>query len=89
MNRQRKAKVVTGAMLEMAVQLGVIASNPVRGTVSIVRPKTEPQALTVDVMDAARAAVRTWMAKERPGPKATHDMADLIDVMLGTGARDR
>ena len=86
-NRQRKAKVVTGAMLEMAVELGVVASNPVRGTASIVRPKSEARALTLDEIDAARAAVRTWMAKDRPGPKATDDMADLIEVLLGTGAR--
>ena len=71
----------------MAVKLGVIASNPMRGTASIVRTKTEARALTLDEIDTARAAVRTWMAKDRPGPKATHDMADLIDVMLGTGAR--
>lgn len=86
-NRQRKAKVVTGAILEIAVKLGVITSNPVRGTASVVRPKTEARALTLDEIDTARAAVRTWMAMDRPGPKATHDMADLIDVMLGTGAR--
>ena len=27
------------------------------------------------------------MAKDRPGPKASGDMADIIDLMLATGAR--
>ena len=31
--------------------------------------------------------VRAWMAKDRPGPKPTSDMADIIDLMLATGAR--
>jgi len=32
-------------------------------------------------------ALRAWTTKERPGPKATSDMADIIDLMLATGAR--
>jgi hypothetical protein len=27
------------------------------------------------------------MAKDGPGPKPTSDMADIIDLMLATGAR--
>jgi hypothetical protein len=40
-NRQRKAKVVTGAMLNTAIEAGALASNPVRGSMSVSRPKTE------------------------------------------------
>jgi integrase len=32
------------------------------------------------------SAVRAWMAKDGPGPKPTSDMADMIDLMLATGA---
>ena len=34
-----------------------------------------------------RAAVRRWVNADRPGPKATGDMADIIDLMLATGCR--
>jgi integrase len=86
-NRRRKAKVVTGAMLELAIGFGALETNPVRGTASVVRPKTDPRPpLTVDEIETVRAAVRTWMTADRPGPKASTDMADSIDLMLATGA---
>lgn len=86
-NRQRKAKVVTGAMLDEAVRQGALASNPVRGSMSVIRPKNEARALTLAELETVRTAVRAWMTKDRPGPKASGDMADIIDLMLATGAR--
>lgn len=86
-NRQRKAKVVTGAMLDEAVKSGAIASNPVRRSMSVKRPKTQTAGLGSSEVTAVRTAVQTWMDEKRPGPRATDDMADIIDVMLGTGAR--
>lgn len=35
LNRQRKAKVVTGAMLDTAIVRGAFMANPVRGSLSI------------------------------------------------------
>jgi integrase len=86
-NLRRKAKVVTGAMLDVAVDLAALPANPVRGSMSVRRPKTERRALTLDDLDRVRAAVRAWASKDRPGPKSSSDMADLIDLMLATGAR--
>lgn len=86
-NRRRKAKVVTGAMLDVAVGLGALETNPMRGTASVVRPKTETRRLSLDEVDAVRSTVRAWMTTERPGPKATSDMADVVDLILATGAR--
>ena len=86
-NRQRKAKVVTGAMLDEAVKSGAIALNPVRRSMSVKRPKTRAAELRSSEVEAVRAAVQAWMDEKRPGPRATDDMADIIDVMLGTGAR--
>lgn len=87
-NRQRKAKVIMGAMLDACVAAGAIASNPVRGSLSVSRPKTAPpRALTLADLEAARAAVRRWMTKDRPGPKSSEDLVDIIDLMLGTGAQ--
>ena len=87
LNAQRKAKVVFGAMLDAAVAHGVLRANPVRGSLSISRPKTAPRALTQTEVEAVRAAVRAWLGKERSGPKSSADMADIVDLMLATGAR--
>lgn len=87
LNRQRKAKVITGAMLELAVRLDALAVNPARQTASVQRPKAETRSLTPNDLVTVRTAVRAWMAKDRPGPKATTDMADIVDLMLATGAR--
>jgi integrase len=86
-NRQRKAKVVAGAMFDAAVALGAMNHNPVRGSVSISRPKVTARPLTTDELDEVRAALRAWLGKERPGPKSSEDMADIIELMLTTGAR--
>lgn len=86
-NRQRKAKVVLGAMLDLAVRHDAIAVNPARNTARIHRPKLETRALRVEDLGALRAAVGAWMDKQRPGPTPTSDMADIVDLMLATGCR--
>lgn len=86
-NRQRKAKVVLGAMLDLAVRHDAIPTNPARGTTRVHRPKQETRALRVEDLVAIRAAVRQWVTTDRPGPRATSDMADIIDLMLATGCR--
>jgi integrase len=86
-NGQRKAKVVTGAMLDTAVELGALTVNPVRGSLSISRPASDHRSLTTSELESVRAAVRAWLGKERSGPKSSGDIADIIEVMLATGAR--
>lgn len=56
-NRQRKAKVVLGAMLDMAVRHDAIAVNPVRTTARLRRTKPEARVLTVEDLHAVRHAV--------------------------------
>ena len=86
-NRQRKAKVVLGSMLDLAVRHDAIPLNPARNTSRIHRPKQETKALRVEDLTEIRAAVRRWVNQERPGPKATQDMGDIVDLMLATGCR--
>lgn len=86
-NRQRKAKVVLGAMLDIAVRHDAIPTNPARATTRVHRPKQETRALRVEDMVEIRAAVRRWVNSDRPGPKASGDMPDIIDLMLATGCR--
>lgn len=87
LNRQRKAKVVTGAMLDAAVEHGALAINPVRGSLSISRPAIDHRFLTTAELDAVRAALRAWLGKQRSGPRGSGDIADIIEMMLATGAR--
>lgn len=86
-SRQRKTKVVLGAMLGMAVRHDALAVNPVQQTSRIHREKSETRSLSLEDLNTVRSALRTWTAKQRPGPKATNDMGDIVDLMLATGAR--
>jgi integrase len=86
-SRQRKAKVVLGAMLGLAVRHDALAVNPVQQTSRVYRERSEPRSLSIADVVTVRAALRAWTDKDRSGPKASSDMADIIDLMLATGAR--
>jgi integrase len=86
-DRQRKAKVVLGAMIDLAVRHDALAVNPVRQTSRARRTKNETRSLTIEDLATVRAAIRAWMANDSPGPRPSNDMADIIDLMLATGAR--
>lgn len=86
-SRQRKTKVVMGAMLGMAVRHDALAVNPVQQTSRIHREKSETRSLTLEDLNTVRSALRTWTTKQRPGPKASSGMGDIIDLMLATDAR--
>ena len=86
-SRQRKAKVVLGAMLGLAVRHDALAVNPVQQTSRIHRERSEPRSLTLEDLSAVRKALGAWTTERRPEPKASGDMADIIDLMLATGAR--
>ena len=79
--------MVMGAMLGLAVRHDALVVNPIQQTSRIHREKSETRSLTLEDLETVRTALRTWAEKERPGPKASSDMADIIDLMLATGAR--
>jgi integrase len=87
LNGQRKAKVILGAMLDFAIAYGPLADNPVRGSLSISRSPAFHHLLSPGEVASVQAAVRAWLCKERPGPRSSGDMADVIEVMLASGAR--
>lgn len=86
-NRQRKAKVVLGAMLDFAVNESALLSNPARGSLRISRPPASKPTLTAAQLARIHAAIRGSLGKQRPGPRSSDDMGDIIEVMLGAGAR--
>ena len=83
------AKVVLGLMFALAVRRGAITSNPVYHTEQIRKPRRKPVALTNEHLQGVRAAIRTWQrpVPGKPGPRHTGDLADVVDLMLATGAR--
>lgn len=84
---RKRAKHVLGQVMDCAVRHELISHNPARSTKRLRRTKREVQVLSIDQLSAVRAAVKEWTTRSRPGPRATDDMADIIDMMLATGCR--
>lgn len=83
------AKVVLGQMFALAVRHGAIPTNPVRDTGRLRKPRRKVVALTTEHLQVVRAAIRDWQqpVPGKPGPRHTGDLADIVDLMLATGAR--
>ncbi len=86
-NKQRKAKVVLGAMLDLAARHDAIPYNPVRGTTRLHKPRTQTRVMSKQEVRQARNAVQAWVDGDRSRPKSSRDMVDIVDLLLGTGAR--
>lgn len=87
---------VLSGMLGIAARHGAIPANPVRDAAGINPKRTEddePRALTPAEIATARDAIRRWQdgepapGKARRGRPPTQDLLDIVDTLLGTGAR--
>src|SRR6266545_22991 len=83
------AKVVLGQMFAFAVRRGALTTNPVRDTGRLRTPRRTVVALDIGQLEAVRTAIRKWQQPTpgKSGPKPTGDLADIVDLMLATGAR--
>ncbi|WP_433530972.1 tyrosine-type recombinase/integrase [Micromonospora sp. CA-263727] len=83
------AKVVLGQMFALAVRRGALTANPVRDTGRLRSPRRKVVALEVNQLNDVREAIRSWQqpAPGKSGPRPTGDLADIVDLMLATGAR--
>lgn len=83
------AKVVLSQMFALAVRHGAIPTNPVRDTGRLRKPRRTVVALTDENLQAVRTAIRDWQRPipGKPGPRHSGDLADVVDLMLATGAR--
>jgi integrase len=88
-SKARGAKTVLRQMFAMAVRHGALTTNPVREVGGLRRNRRSVKALSVDDLHAVRAAIRDWQIPQagKPGPRLTGDLADIIDLLLATGAR--
>jgi integrase len=85
----RGTKTVLGQMLAMAVRHDALTTNPVRDLGRLRRRRRSVKALSLHDLQAVRAAIRDWQASPpgKPGPRHTTDLADIVDLLLATGAR--
>ncbi|MFE7503741.1 tyrosine-type recombinase/integrase [Promicromonospora sp. NPDC057488] len=87
-SRAKHAKVVLNLALGMAHRYEAIERNPVTGTKRLKRPVTQATALTLEEIQAIRAAARTWRRETKaPGPKPDGQLEVIIEVMLGSSLR--
>ncbi|WP_162240716.1 tyrosine-type recombinase/integrase [Leifsonia sp. Leaf264] len=89
LSEARNCRVVLRGVFHEAVKAKAIAMNPVvAAAVRIEVPKKSPRRLTMGDLIELRKLVSEWRtAPGTMGPRPTNDLIDLIDVMLGTGAR--
>jgi hypothetical protein len=86
-SRAKHAKVVLNLALGLAHRYEAIEKNPVTGTKRLKRPVTQATALTLDQIQAIRAAARTWRREQKvPGPRPDGQLEVVIEVMLGSSA---
>ncbi|WP_299489915.1 tyrosine-type recombinase/integrase [uncultured Gordonia sp.] len=84
---QRSARTVLTQAFRLAVVYRCLPVNPV---VEAHRPPpslSKPRALTPADVQTLRQRVREWQDAQKLGPKRAHDLVEIVDVMLGTGAR--
>jgi len=75
-------------MFALAVRHDALASNPVTNVAKIRRKKPQVRVLedTAQVAEV-RGIIARWENEERPGPRATRDLRDMILLLMSTGAR--
>ncbi|MFG1902499.1 tyrosine-type recombinase/integrase [Micromonospora carbonacea] len=85
----KSAKVVLGQMFALAVRRGALTTNPIRDTGQLRKPRKKVVALEMEQLDDVRSAIRQWQqpTPSKSGPRPTSDLADIIDLLLATGAR--
>ncbi|TNH24392.1 site-specific integrase [Micromonospora orduensis] len=85
----KNAKVALGLMFALAVRRGALSTNPVRETGRLRKARRTVRALEPEHLEGVRSAIRQWQqpVPGKPGPRHTGDLADIIDLMLATGAR--
>jgi integrase len=85
----KNAKVVLGQMFALAVRHGALTTNPVGETGRLRKPRRTVRALEAEHLEGVRSAIRRWQqpTSGKAGPRPTGDLADIVDLMLATGAR--
>ncbi|EHK82142.1 tyrosine-type recombinase/integrase [Rhodococcus pyridinivorans] len=85
--KARRIRTILSQMLGLAARHDAIDANPVRDVARIRGSKKTVRALTIDELEVLRRQVRFWEAGTEVGRPRAKGLLDLVDVLLGTGAR--
>lgn len=84
----RLCRVVLRGICGLAVRKGALSLNPVRDAVAIPRKTVEPRTLDLAEVVRSRAQLAAWDARRSNGGVLRRtDLADPVDMILGTGIR--
>lgn len=87
-SRAKHSRTMLNLLFGFALRHDAIPRNPVQGTSPLRRPKGAPQALTIEQVQAIRAAASLWRTgPDVKGPKPDGQVRDITEVLLGTALR--
>jgi integrase len=87
-SRAKHSRTVLNQLFAFAMRHDAMSRNPIEGTSPLARPKHEVQAMTLEQVQAIRAAAAAWRTGPGVrGPKPDGQVRDAIEVLLGTSMR--
>lgn len=82
------ASVLLRGMFGLAARHDAIDANPMLSVAAVPKPKSTPTAFTLEDVAELRKILRAWdQGTDKRGMPRVSDLADPVDMLLGTGAR--
>lgn len=86
--RAKHSRTLLNQLFAFALRHDALTRNPVEGTSQLTRPKHEIHAMTLEQVQAIRAAAAAWRTgPEVKGPRPDGKIRDICEVLLGTSMR--
>jgi integrase len=87
-SRAKHSRTVLNQLFAFALRHDAMPRHPVEGTSPLAKPKNQVQAMTLEQVQAIRAAAASWRTGPGVmGPKPDGQVRDAIEVLLGTSMR--
>ncbi|WP_298458147.1 tyrosine recombinase XerC [uncultured Cellulomonas sp.] len=87
-SRAKHLRTLLNQMFAFALRHDALPRNPVEGTSPLARPRHLVHALTLEQVQALRAAAASWRTGPNvKGPKPDGKVRDICEVLLGTALR--
>lgn len=87
-SRAKHSRTTLNLLFAFALRHDAVSRNPVEGTTPLKKPKNTIRALTLEQVQAIRAAAAAWRTGAGVmGPRPDGKVRDIIEVLLGTSMR--